>query len=138
MAATTLDDVDVQLRAIISNLYLLIVQAHDHQGPGTQQVMTTEIKRLLENLIRLSQSAQRLPVYLPLDIIEYVEASRNPDIYTREFVELVMKQNQQLKGRSEAFADFRDIFAREIMGAIPDIKHDVKQIAEASGGKVEV
>lgn len=33
----------VHLRAIISNLYMLIVQAHDYQGQGTQQAMTNEM-----------------------------------------------------------------------------------------------
>lgn len=32
-----------QLRAIISNLYILIVQAHDYQGQGTQQAMSREM-----------------------------------------------------------------------------------------------
>lgn len=32
------------LKAIISNLYLLIVQAHDYQGPNTQQAMTDEMQ----------------------------------------------------------------------------------------------
>lgn len=32
-----------QLRAIISNLYMLIVQAHDYQGTGTQQAMQEEM-----------------------------------------------------------------------------------------------
>ena len=36
-----------QLRAIISNLYMLIVQAHDYQGAGTQQAMQAEMYSLL-------------------------------------------------------------------------------------------
>ena len=37
------DNLAAQLRAIISNLYMLIVQAHDYQGPGTQQAMQGEM-----------------------------------------------------------------------------------------------
>ena len=94
-------------------------------------------KNLVENLISLTHTARRLPTHLPLDIIQYVENSRNPDIYTREFVELVMRYNQQLKGRSAAFAQFRDILGREMMSAIPDIRDQVKDVAQASGGQVE-
>lgn len=85
----------------------------------------------------MTNTARRLPTYLPIEIIQYVEASRNPDIYTREFVELVMRYNQQQKGRSEAFATFRDILGREMASGIPDIKEDVKRVVEATGGKVE-
>lgn len=93
-------------------------------------------KRLIQNLVQLSQTARRLPTHIPLEIIQYVEQSRNPDIYTREFVEVVMKYNQQLKGKSEAFAQFRDILGKEMMSAIPEIKDDVEEIVQSTGGEV--
>lgn len=45
-----------------------------------------------------------------------------------------MRYNQQQKGRSEAFASFRDILAEQMMVGIPDIKDDVKQVLQATGG----
>ena len=66
-----------------------------------------------------------------------VEDSRNPDIYTRDLVELVMRYNQQLKGRSEAFGNFRDILGQAMVAGIPEIKEDVRKVVQASGGRVE-
>lgn len=43
-----------------------------------------------------------------------MEDGRNPDIYTREFVELARRGNEALKGKSEAFAAFRDVLAEEV------------------------
>lgn len=83
------------------------------------------------------RTSRRLPIGLPPEIIDYVERSRNPDIYTREFVELVQRLNQQLKGRSQAYADFRDILAREMMGALPDNRDEIKSVVESTGGTVE-
>lgn len=37
------DSNPAQLRAVISNLYMLLVQTHDYQGPGTQQAMQGEM-----------------------------------------------------------------------------------------------
>lgn len=88
---------------------------------------------LIKNLKSLSQKAQLLPTHLPVEIINYVENSRNPDIYTREFVELVMRYNQQLKGRSEGYGQFHDILAETIISAIPDMAADVRKVAAASG-----
>ncbi|THX66171.1 mediator of RNA polymerase II transcription subunit 10 [Aureobasidium pullulans] len=139
MASTDgLDEVDAQLKAVIDNLYMLICQAHEFRGTQTQEAMTFEIKRLIQNLLALCQTARTLPTGLPQEIIEYVERSRNPDIYTREFVELVQRLNQQLKGRSQAFADFRDILAREMTGALPDCKEDIKMVVERTGGNPPV
>lgn len=90
---------------------------------------------MIRKLLDLVKSAQRLPIHIPIELIEYVEETRNPDIYTREFVELVMRYNQQQKGRSEAFADFRDILAEQMMVGIPDIKQDVQKVLVATGGQ---
>ena len=67
-----------------------------------------------------------------------MESSRNPDIYTREFVELVQKLNQQLKGRTKAYADFRDVLAREMMSALPDCRNDITRVVESTGGRVDL
>jgi len=76
-------------------------------------------------------------IQLPPEIIDYVDAARNPDIYTREFVELVQRGNQDLKGKAEAFASFRDILAREMRSAMPECRREVDRAVVATGGRVD-
>lgn len=71
---------------------------------------------------------------MPPEIIDYVDAARNPDIYTREFVELVQRGNQDLKGKMEAFASFRDELAREIKGAMPECTGEVDRVLRSTSG----
>lgn len=65
-----------------------------------------------------------------------MDAARNPDIYTREFVELVQRGNQDLRGKREAFAGFRDVLAREMRGAMPECRGEVDRVVLATGGDV--
>lgn len=74
---------------------------------------------------------------MPPEIIDYIDQGRNPDIYTRELVEAVQRSNQYLKGKSEAFAGFRDILAEEINKAIPECKGDVERILAGNSTVVE-
>lgn len=67
-------------------------------------------------------------IQLPPEIIDYVDSARNPDIYTREFVELVQRGNQDLKGKREAFASFRDVLAREMRSAMPECRGEVERV----------
>ena len=90
--------------------------------------------QLSNSLSSLSTSASNLPTQIPPEIIDYVEDGRNPDIYTREFVELAQKGNQYLKGKSEAFAAFRDVLAEEIVRAMPEMKAEVGRVM---AGRVE-
>lgn len=49
-----------------------------------------------------------------------------------------MKNNQLLKGKAEAFASFRDILAKEIAGAVPELRPEVKTVVERTGGSFDV
>jgi mediator of RNA polymerase II transcription subunit 10 len=66
---------------------------------------------------------------VPPELLEYVENGRNPDIYTREFVELVRR------GNHNAFASFRDILADTIYAEMPEVQEDVVRVVEATGGR---
>lgn len=76
-------------------------------------------------------------IQLPPEIIDYVDSARNPDIYTREFVELVQRGNQDLRGKREAFASFRDVLAREMRSAMPECRGEVDRVVAATSEAVD-
>lgn len=73
---------------------------------------------------------------IPETLMHYVENGRNPDIYTREFVELVRRMNQLMRGKLHAFGSFRDVLAHEMEAALPEVRDDVRRVVEATGGVV--
>jgi len=130
MAPVTLDTVDDRLKDVIQNLFEIQSAVHGYLGPETQQELIRKISHLTSSLSHLSTTAALLTTQIPPEIIEYVEDGRNPDIYTREFVELAQKGNQYLKGKTEAFASFRDVLAEEIAMAMPELKGDVEMVLQ--------
>ena len=101
---------------------------------STDALLLVRSTHLASSLAELSKSSSNLSTQIPPEIIEYVDEGRNPDIYTREFVELVQRGNQELKAKSEAFASFRDILGEELAAAMPELRDDVSRIL--SGGPV--
>jgi len=99
--------------------------------------MKSELRQLLVNLSELSHTSRRLPTRVPVELLQYVEEKRNPDVYKRQIVEMVMQYNQIQAGKAQAFAGFRDVLGRELMSAIPDIREDVRMVVENTGGRVE-
>jgi mediator of RNA polymerase II transcription subunit 10 len=67
-----------------------------------------------------------------------VDEGRNPDIYTREMVELTRKSNQLLKGKMEAFASFRDALAHEMGTAMPELAEEIERVVVGTGGSSDV
>ena len=71
---------------------------------------------------------------VPPEVIDYVFAGRNPDIYTREFVENVNRGNHVLNGKMQAFGSMAEIYARETKSAMPEMAPDMDRIMEHYGG----
>lgn len=121
------------------------VSTYDQAGKPSRDVLSTELSTLSNSLRAVHRTAAASlppndgsPASLPLipdPLIQYVEAGRNPDIYTREFVELVRRMNQLARGKEMAFVRFRDVLAREMARAMPEVGPDVDRVIEATGGK---
>ena len=74
---------------------------------------------------------------IPPEIIQYVDEGRNPDIYTREFMESIIRYNQNINGKRKAFSDFSDIFAEELIKGVPGVESQVKKIMEGKRNAME-
>jgi mediator of RNA polymerase II transcription subunit 10 len=70
--------------------------------------------------------------------LTYVDNGRNPDIYTREFVEGARRSNQLMKGKMEAFGSFRDVLAQEMATLLPELREDVGRVLDETGGRRDV
>jgi mediator of RNA polymerase II transcription subunit 10 len=92
----------------------------------------------VQNLVKLSRTAPSVAINIPPEVMSYVENSRNPDIFTREFVETVQRMNQMLNGRIDAYRMLQEQLAWQVSSAIPELKEDVISVVESTGGKVPV
>ncbi|RSL50431.1 hypothetical protein CEP53_008814 [Fusarium sp. AF-6] len=145
-----------ELKDVIQDLYQIMVQiaTYDSVGRPSKEVLSNEMyesphtpsplcDRLTLSRKTLSQSLQKVHISasppnnlpsVPPELLEYVEHGRNPDIYTREFVELVRRGNQLMRGKRHAFETFRDTLAENMTTAMPELREDVAQVVEATGG----
>ncbi|RSL99746.1 hypothetical protein CEP52_009558 [Fusarium oligoseptatum] len=145
-----------ELKDVIQDLYQIMVQiaTYDSVGRPSKEVLSNEMYESPHTLSplgdrptlsskTLSQSLQKVHISasppnnlpsVPPELLEYVEHGRNPDIYTREFVELVRRGNQLMRGKRHAFETFRDTLAENMTTAMPELREDVAQVVEATGG----
>ncbi|KAI0834795.1 mediator complex, subunit Med10 [Hypoxylon sp. FL0890] len=107
----------------------------------SRDVIANELRTLSSNLQSIHARAldthpERALPHIPPELIQYVDNGRNPDIYTREFVELVRRGNQLARGKQSAFASFRDVLAGEMDKAMPELKDDTAGVlANTRGGR---
>lgn len=152
--------VETATQNVLQSLFQMMVQASNYdttsgatgggngtgRQPPSREVLAGEMARFSEALAAVHSTASALPLdsspdgggpRVPAPLIQYVENGRNPDIYTREFVELVRRMNQLARGKSAAFLSFRDVLARELAAANPELAADVRRVVEATGPRPE-
>ncbi|CAH6722680.1 mediator of RNA polymerase II transcription subunit 10 [[Candida] jaroonii] len=116
-----------QLQRLIDDLINVGAGIHDYVG--TQQAYQALIHRFNNIILELSTlSSNNLPYPIPIDVINYIEDGRNPDIYTREFIEVNAKSNARLKGRMQNFGKLRDILGDKLVSEFPDLKETIEGI----------
>ncbi|RYP69174.1 hypothetical protein DL769_005342 [Monosporascus sp. CRB-8-3] len=148
------DNIEQKLKDTIQSLYQILVQvsAYDSTGTGagppgssssspanpqSRDVLAAELRALDRSLQAVHAAAAAgaegggLPA-VPPELVHYVESGRNPDIYTREFVELVRRGNQLMRGKQAAFASFRDALAAEMAAAMPELRDDAARVVAAT------
>ncbi|KAI9815837.1 MAG: RNA polymerase II mediator complex subunit [Thelocarpon impressellum] len=132
-----IDDLEKNIQEVIQDLYELSVATYAYAGPETTAALSTKIKNLSSHLLPLSQPLTSQhgasPIPIPPEVIEYVEAGRNPDIYTREFVETVQRSGAHLAGKAGAFDAFGRVLAGEIETAKPELEGEVRRVREGVG-----
>ena len=134
-----LGTVEQQLAAVIESFIELGVSVYDFPGTSeATQGMVTNLKRNVDRLANLNKQSndpdsQLQNVNVPLEGVQYIEDGRNPDIYTREFVEAIRRSNQYQRAKMHGLRQLRDSLADKIVEEFPDLEPSVHNIAQRAG-----
>ncbi|GME99927.1 unnamed protein product [[Candida] boidinii] len=147
---TQLGKTQQEISNIIETFIHLGVQVHDFKATDDAKLgLANNINKVINQLKSLESSANESSpsadtqeinndtddvsnklseINIPLEVLNYIEDGRNPDIYTREFIEVVRKINQYLNGKSIAFNKFKNILSSKIIKEFPDLQESVNEI----------
>lgn len=134
------NDVSNKIKDVIHNLYDIQNKTHGYI-PETQELLVDRIGELADSLAGLrdlsdpsiSPNNPIQSVRVAPEIVDYVDQGRNPDIFSREFVETVQRGNAVMNGKKQAFRDFSVIFAQKLKEGIGGVDKHVDQIMDRAG-----
>ena len=137
-------DVSGSMKEVIQNMFDVQQTVHGFV-PESQEILIDRVSELTQNLAHLQSitnphTSPNNPVHnihVAPEIVDYVDDGRNPDIFTREFVELVQRGNAVMNGKKQAFSSFAEIFARELKKGIGGIDKHVDAVMENAGIEVK-
>ncbi|KIW79034.1 hypothetical protein Z517_08874 [Fonsecaea pedrosoi CBS 271.37] len=128
------------IKDIIQHLTDIQIQTHGYI-PGTQDLLVDKLTDLTNSLSQLKHqtSPTESPnnyihqVAIAPEIVDYVDDGRNPDIFTRDFVENVQRGNAVINGKQQAFREFSEIFAQKLKEGIPGVSKEVERVLRNAG-----
>lgn len=138
-----LNQSELQITSIIESFIELGVSIYDFPGtPEATQGMITNLKRNVDRLFKLNQASNDPEsslqnVNIPFEVVQYIEDGRNPDIYTREFVEAIRRSNQYQRAKMHGLKLLRDSLAEKISEEFPDLESAVQDILKRTNPKQE-
>lgn len=118
-----------QLQTLVESLIEVGVLVHDNQGTQqSHQVLVNKFNQIINQLSTLNAIDKLKEFPIPVDIISYIEDGRNPDIYTREFLEINAKSNARLKAKFQNFKKLQLVLSEKVVNEFPDLKDTVEDV----------
>jgi mediator of RNA polymerase II transcription subunit 10 len=119
MSNNLLDQLEQQLERSIENVrqIQIIVSDFQPQGqPGLNQKLQTIVKDLQE-IEKVRPKLQDIQV--PLEVFEYIDSGRNPQLYTKDCMEKAVAKNEEVKGKIDAYAMFKARLMVDLSSVFP-------------------
>ncbi|MFH4973346.1 hypothetical protein AB6A40_000055 [Gnathostoma spinigerum] len=87
----------------------------------SQEPLNQKIHTLISGLHELNHlKNQFMDVKIPLELLEYLDQSKNPQLYTRECLDRTLAKNKEVNGKIEIYKKFRSLLLRELGEEMPN------------------
>ncbi|KAL0270914.1 UNVERIFIED_CONTAM: hypothetical protein PYX00_008184 [Menopon gallinae] len=118
--ASPLENLESQLEMFIENVRQIRIIVSDFQPQG-QNVLNQKIQSLVHGLQEIDKlKAQVQDVHVPLEVFEYIDQGRNPQLYTKDCIEKALTKNEQVKGKIDSYRKFKAHLLVELNATFPN------------------
>ncbi|CAG0916932.1 unnamed protein product [Notodromas monacha] len=116
-----LEQLENQLEGLIENVRQIGIVVSDFQPQG-QNVLNSKIHAVVAgmqeiNKLRSHPSIQDIQV--PLEVFDYIDEGRNPQLYTKDCMEKALSKNEQVKGKIDAYSRFKSELLSQLSNVFP-------------------
>ncbi|KAI1304071.1 Mediator of RNA polymerase II transcription subunit 10 [Mortierella claussenii] len=97
----TRQDLELKLQELIECLLELSITVYDFQSESNTLVHQ-KIQELIAQLSDIEGFKDKLDMMVPWEVLSYIEDGKNPDLFSKSFVEAVAGENQFTNGKITA------------------------------------
>jgi len=115
-----MEQLESQIGLFIENVRQMGIIVTDIQPQNGQAVLYHKINQVvtsLRDIDRLKDTIQ--DVQLPIEVFDYIDSGKNPQYYTRDYMERALSKNEEVKGKIDYYKKFKSILIEELTKVFP-------------------
>lgn len=107
------------MEMFIENVRQLGIIVSDFQPQG-QTTLNQKINQMVTLMQEVDKSKNKVQdVQVPLEVFDYIDQGRNPQLFTKDCMEKALAKNEQVKGKIEAYRRFKALLLLELSKVFP-------------------
>lgn len=88
-------------------------------------IFVTSLLYFSQSLVTGLQEVDKLKhhcenVHVPLEVFDYIDQGRNPQLYTKDCIEKALMKNEEVKGKIDSYRKFKANMLVELQKAFPN------------------
>jgi len=116
---TTLDSLEEQLERSIENVRQIQIIVSDFQPQG-QPGLNQKLQQIVKDLQEVEKVGKKVQdIQVPLEVFDYIDGGRNPQLYTKDCMEKAVAKNEEVKGKIDAYRMFKARLMVELTNVFP-------------------
>ncbi|KAK6185191.1 hypothetical protein SNE40_007479 [Patella caerulea] len=120
--ADKFESLEQQLELFIENTRQLGIIVSDFQPLGQgQNVLNQKINTMVSEMQEIEKFRPLLQdVHVPLEVFNYIDEGKNPNLYTKDCLEKALEKNEQVKGKMDNLKRFKGLLMVELTKVFPN------------------
>lgn len=117
--SSTLDTLEEQLERSIENVRQIQIIVSDFQPQG-QPGLNQKLQQIVKDLQEVEKVGKKVQdIQVPLEVFDYIDSGRNPQLYTKDCMEKAVAKNEEAKGKIDAYRMFKARLMVELSQVFP-------------------
>jgi mediator of RNA polymerase II transcription subunit 10 len=117
--SSTLDTLEEHLERSIENVRQIQIIVSDFQPQG-QPGLNQKLQQIVKDLQEVEKVGKKVQdIQVPLEVFDYIDSGRNPQLYTKDCMEKAVAKNEEAKGKIDAYRMFKARLMVELSQVFP-------------------
>lgn len=102
--------------------------------PQGQNVLNQKIQTMVTEMNEIDKMRSQIEnVHVPMEVFDYIDQGRNPNLYTKDCLEKALAKNEHVKGKTDNLKRFKAMLLVELSKVFPSEMEMYRALKQGRG-----